>query len=104
MGLVYDGFEKAAMIEASGVLLGQISEAGAAIAVNMGIRMEWGTIRRHFLCLLADNHTQAAARSARGSEFGAAARAVFGWGDQRHTSTNRKAEQASPPNPTINLS
>ena len=29
--LVYDGFEKAAMIEASGVLLGQISEAGAAI-------------------------------------------------------------------------
>jgi hypothetical protein len=34
----------------------------------------------------------------------AAVRAVFGWGDQRHTATNRHAEQASQPNPTINLS
>ena len=68
MGLVYDGFEKAAMFEASGVLLGKISEPGAATAVNMRIRMEWGTTKRRFLCLLADNHTQADARSAGGSE------------------------------------
>jgi hypothetical protein len=27
-------------------------------------------------------------------------RAVFGWGGQRHKSTNRQAEQASPRNPT----
>jgi hypothetical protein len=47
------------MTEASGLLLGQISGAGAAIAVNMGIRMEWGTSRRRFLWLLAGNHTQA---------------------------------------------
>jgi hypothetical protein len=34
----------------------------------------------------------------------ATSRAVFGWGGQRHKATNRQAEQASPPNPTINLS
>jgi hypothetical protein len=28
-------------------------------------------------------------------------RAVFGWGGQRHKATNRQAEQASPPNPTM---
>jgi hypothetical protein len=44
-----------------------------------------------------DSHTS----SGLSPPLAALIRAVFGWGGQRHKATNRQAEQASPPNPTI---